>query len=65
MFWKKPKINIIDTNWHPIAMNVKVDFLPRKDEYIFLNETYYEVVNVVHSCKKNSSVFVIVNCTKK
>jgi hypothetical protein len=35
--------------------------IPRRDEYIYLNEQYYEVLNVVHTLNEKQDIFVIVN----
>jgi hypothetical protein len=41
--------------------NLKLKVIPRRDEYIFFNEEYYEVLNVVHMLNKTQDIFVIVN----
>jgi hypothetical protein len=35
--------------------------IPRRDEYIYMNEQYYEVINVVHMLNEKQDIFVIVN----
>ncbi len=35
--------------------------IPRRDEYVYMNEQYYEVLNVVHMLNEKQDIFVIVN----
>lgn len=35
--------------------------LPRKDEFIWIDEQYYDVLNIVHSVGKIQSIYIIVN----
>ena len=35
--------------------------IPRKDEFIWIDEQYYDVINVVHSIGKIQSIYIIVN----
>jgi len=41
--------------------NLKLRVIPRKDEYIFLDDQYYEVLNVVHRLNTKQDIFVIVD----
>ena len=60
MFNKKLKINLLSTNWELLKSNLSVNSVPTKDEYLYLEGSYFEVVNVVHSLDKKHSIFVIV-----
>ena len=60
MFKKKYTVSMLDSKWVPLKRNVKIVIIPRRDEYIWLDEKYYIVLNVVHSITDKQEVFVIV-----
>lgn len=58
-FNKKYTITMLNSQWRVIKNNLKLDFIPRKDEYIWDNKNYYIVDNVVHSTEsKHISIIV-------
>lgn len=59
MFGKKYTISLINSKWEYIKSNVNITILPRIDEYLYLNEQYYQVVNVVHRLGKKQEIFVV------
>ena len=61
MFKTKYTVSILNCKWKPMKRNLKLKVIPRRDEYIFFNEEYYEVLNVVHMLNKTQDIFVIVN----
>lgn len=65
MFKKKYNISILDSKWIPIKRNVKMEVVPRRDEYIWFEEKYYIVLNVVHSITDKLEVFVVVEEKEK
>jgi hypothetical protein len=65
MFKKKYSISILDSKWIPIKRNVKMEVVPRRDEYIWFEEKYYIVLNVVHSITDKLEVFVVVEEKEK
>lgn len=65
MFKKKYTISILDSKWIPIKRSVKMEVVPRRDEYIWLDEKYYIVLNVVHSITDKQEVFVVVEEKEK
>lgn len=65
MFKKKYSISILDSKWIPIKRNVKMEVVPRRDEYIWFDEKYYIVLNVVHSITDKLEVFVVVEEKEK
>ena len=65
MFKKKYTISILDSKWVPIKRNVKMEVVPRRDEYIWFDEKYYIVLNVVHSITDKLEVFVVVEEKEK
>lgn len=65
MFKKKYSISILDSKWIPIKRNVKMEVVPRRDEYIWFDEKYYIVLNVVHSITDKQEVFVVVEEKEK
>ena len=61
MFETKYTVSILNSKWEPMKRNLKLKVIPRRDEYIFLNEQYYTVLNVVHKLNKNQDIFVVIN----
>jgi hypothetical protein len=59
MFKRKYKVSMLDSKWNPIKRNVKLDIIPKSDEYIWDSAKYYRVINVVHSIDKNHEIFII------
>jgi hypothetical protein len=57
----KYTVSILNSKWHPIKRNVEMIIIPRRDEYIYMDEQYYEVLNVVHMLNEKQDIFVIVN----
>jgi hypothetical protein len=61
MFRKKVKIRFIDTNWVIIKDNFFMKTTPRKDELVYINDTYYEIVNILHDISgKDESTFAFI-----
>ena len=60
MFSTKYNISLLDSKWNPIKRNMKFLFVPRRDEFIYLVDRYYQVLNVVHDIQKKHEIFVIV-----
>jgi len=56
----KFSISILNSKWSPIKRNIKILFLPRKGEFIYLENQYYEVINIVHTITEKQDVFIIV-----
>ena len=57
----KYTVSILNSKWHPIKRNVEMIIIPRRDEYVYMNDQYYEVLNVVHMINEKQDIFVIVN----
>jgi len=57
----KYTVSILDSKWQPIKRNVEMIIIPRRDEYVYMNDQYYEVLNVVHMLNEKQDIFVIVN----
>lgn len=60
MFEKKYNVSIIDGKWLPIKRSVKLSCIPRIDEFIYLNETYYRVVSVIHQLVEKHEIIIVV-----
>lgn len=60
MFSKKYKVNFLNEKWETIKLNVKLDFIPRTHELIYLNSVYYRVANVIHNLENNIEVYIII-----
>ena len=57
----KYTVTILNSKWNPIKRNVEMFIIPRRDEYIYMDEQYYEVLNIVHMLNEKQDIFVIVN----
>lgn len=60
MFNKKYKITILNSKWGVLVKTIKVSVVPNKNDYIWYNEQYHEVINVIHSLNEDR-VYVIVD----
>jgi hypothetical protein len=61
MLGKKLKVCLIDTNWVVIKDNLCVLTAPKKDELIYINNQYYDVINVIHDMsEKKHRIFVVI-----
>lgn len=62
MFRRKYSITIIDENWVRLVDNTDLRFLPRKDEFIFIESfgKYFKVLNVIHYLTKKQGIFLVV-----
>jgi hypothetical protein len=56
----KYTVSILTSKWQPIKRNVEMVIIPRRDEYIYLNKQYYQVLNVIHTLNEKQDIFVIV-----
>lgn len=61
MFETKYTVSILDSKWVPIKRNLKLKVIPRRDELIYLDEQYFEVLNVVHRLNTKQDIFIIIN----
>lgn len=57
----KYTVSILNSKWQPIKRNVELVIIPRKDEFVYMDEQYYEVLNIVHMLNEKQDIFVIVN----
>lgn len=61
MFKSNYTVSFLDSKWNVLKNKIKVYSLPRKDEYVFFDGLYYEVLNVVHTIDNNHAIYVIIN----
>lgn len=63
--FRKYSISILDKSWMPIKGSLKLKYIPRQGELIYLEERnqYYKVLNVVHNLtsKDKQGIFIIVD----
>jgi len=60
MFKKYHTVTILDSKWKPILTNVKLTVIPRANEYIYLNNQYYQVMNIIHTIDKKQGIFIVI-----
>lgn len=63
-FGKKYTVTFLNSKWEVVKSEVKLNSIPQRDEYIYMNDRYYDVLNVVHSIDKNHQILVIIEETK-
>ena len=66
MFGKKYNITLLDSKWNPIKNSIKFIAIPKRDEFIYLVDRYYQVINVVHNlANKKHDILVIIEELKQ
>ena len=65
MFKRKYNTSILDSKWVPIKRNLKLTFIPRKDEYIWYIDKYFLVINIVYTLNKDEEILIIVEETQQ
>lgn len=60
MFNSKYNITLLDSKWNLIKNDVKITSIPRKGEFIYLIDRYYNVINIVHNINKKYNTIVII-----
>ena len=56
----KYTVSILNSKWHEIKKNIEMLIIPRRDEYIYMDDQYWEVLNVVHMLNEKQQIFIIV-----
>jgi hypothetical protein len=66
MFSRKYNITLLDSKWNPIKNSIKFIAIPKRDEFVYLVDRYYQVINVVHNlANKNHDILVIIEELKQ
>jgi hypothetical protein len=65
MFKTKYKVTLLNVKWDIIKKDVKLSVIPRKDEYIYLNNQYYEVLNIIHDINNKENILLVINELKE
>lgn len=60
MFRKKINVSLLDSKWEVIQRNLKLEIIPRRDEYLWFNNKYYVVLNIVHSIDGKGEILIII-----
>lgn len=60
MFNKKNKISFLNEKWEIILSNIKLKYLPRIHELVYINGVYYRVANIVYNIGYVQDVYVII-----
>jgi hypothetical protein len=63
-FSKKYTVTFLNSKWEIVKNNIKMDIVPQRDEYIYMDDKYYNVLNVVHSMGKKHNILVVIDETK-
>tara|TARA_B110000211_G_C14070931_1_gene549944 strand:+ start:881 stop:1105 length:225 start_codon:yes stop_codon:yes gene_type:complete len=60
MFNKKNKISFLSEKWVVIDSNVKLKYLPRIHELVYLNNVYYRVANIIYNIGNAQDIYIII-----
>ena len=62
MFKRKYSVSILDEKWSVLISDVRLNFIPRENELIYIDENkkYFIVLNVIHYLNKKQGIFLIV-----
>lgn len=62
LFRRKTPITVLNKDWSVLKNRIKVSHVPRRGEMLFFEkeQTYYQIVNVVHNFKNKHGIFIIV-----
>ena len=63
LFKPKYTISFLDSKWNPIKRHIKMSSIPRADEMIYHEGSYYTVINVVYTLNKTQEVLIIMEKT--
>ena len=54
-------VTLLDDKWKVVKDRLTIlSSLPRIEEYIYVDNTYYVVLNIVHRINKKHDIFIIV-----
>ena len=61
-WFKTFNVTILDEKWTIVKDNVKIKFIPRTHELIFLEEDNksYKVINVIYNIKNGQDVYIVI-----
>jgi hypothetical protein len=61
MFRRKYNVSLLTSKWDVIKRNVKMEIIPNKSDFIWIDDIYYRVEEIVHSISNKHEVFLIVS----
>jgi hypothetical protein len=64
LFSKKYTVTFLNSKWEIIKSKIKLNVIPQRDEYVYMNDRYYDVLNVVHSIGKQHTIHIVIEETK-
>jgi hypothetical protein len=63
-FSKKYTVTFLNSKWEIVKSKIKLNVIPQRDEYVYMNDRYYDVLNVVHSIGDQHNIHVVIEETK-
>jgi hypothetical protein len=63
-FSKKYTVTFLNSKWEIVKSNVKLVSIPNRNEYIYMDNRYYDVLNVVHTIDKTHKILIIIEESK-
>jgi hypothetical protein len=63
-FSKKYSVTFLNSKWEIVKSNVKLISIPNRNEYVYMDNKYYDVLNVVHTISKNHNILIVIEESK-
>jgi hypothetical protein len=63
-FSKKYTVTFLNSKWEIVKSKIKLNVIPQRDEYVYMNDRYYDVLNVVHSIGDKHNIHIIIEETQ-
>lgn len=63
-FSKKYTVTFLNSKWEIVKSEINLKTIPQRDEYVYMDDKYYDVLNVVHSISKKHKILVVIEETK-
>jgi hypothetical protein len=64
-FDKKYTVTFLNSKWEIVKSNIKLISIPQRNEYIYINNKYYDVINVIHSIDKTHKIHIVIEETEE
>lgn len=61
MFKNKYTVTLLNSKWIPLKRNINLSIIPRRDEFIYFDGKYYQVLNIIHKLNEKQDIFIIVD----
>jgi len=59
-FSKKYTVTFLNSKWEIVKSKIKLNVIPQKGEYVYMNNRYYDVLNLIHSIDNQHNIHIVV-----